>query len=442
MKIALIMPYGAIHRHSGIFGKALRYAPLTLTTLAGYVPNELNAEISLYDEGVAAVDFERIDADIVGITCITGTSYRAYAIADRLRAKGMTVVLGGVHPTLLPDEAAKHADAVVTGLAEESWPQLLTDFRAGALKTRYTQSPTLKLDNLPLPRRDLLDRSKYVLINSLQATRGCPFKCKFCVVPVTSNGYLSRPIPEVIAEIEQFEGRHFLFIDVSPIDNPVYIKALYRELAPLKKRWGGLATVRIVEDLELLDLAVKAGCGGLLIGLESVSQESLNLVAKGFNKVSDFMEMCHILHDNGIAINGCFVLGLDGDDESVFERTVDFALKAHIDLPRFAVYTPFPGTSAFKELHDQGRILTYDWSLYDVEHVVFRPKLMSPERLQEGLHWTWEQTYKMSSIAKRLAGSRLALPFSIPANLAYRHLARYLPNFDASTLVNAVGDGL
>lgn len=443
MKIALIMPYGAIHRYTGMFGKALRYAPLTLTTLAAYVPEDLQARIALYDEGVQKVDFQSIEADIVGITCITGTAYRAYAIADMLRAKGMTVVFGGVHSSLAPDEVAQHADSVVTGFAEESWPQLLRDFQHGMLKKRYCQSPTLKLENLPIARRDLLDKSKYITINSVQATYGCPYKCKFCVVPVTSkNGYMARPVREVVDEIEQLHGKYFLFIDVSPIDYPEYIKKLYRELAPLKKIWGGLATTRIVKDKELLNLAVKAGCSGLLIGLESVSQESLNKVSKGFNKTSEFLEMCNILHANGIALNGCFVLGLEGDDESIFERTIEFVLKANIDLPRFSVYTPFPGTRAYSELKAEDRLLTEDWSLYDVEHVVYRPKLMSPERLEEGLHWTWDQAYKISSIAKRMAGSRLVLQFNIPANLAYRHYAKNLPQFDARTLLQAVTKGV
>lgn len=434
MKIVLVMPHGDLHRKGGIFGRSLRYAPLTLTTLAAEVPAELNAEIQLIDEGVEDLHVDAIEADLVGITCITGTSHRAYEIADALRRRGVPVVLGGVHPTLVPDEAQQHADAVVTGYAEESWPRLLRDFAAGRMAKRYVQSPEFRLASVPEPRRDLLDASKYVTMNTVQAVRGCPWRCNFCVVPVAWPMYVHRPIPEVIAEIEKLEGREFLFLDLSPIEDPVYIKQLYRELAPLKKRWGGLATMQITRDDEMLDLASRSGCRGLLLGIESVSPDAIRRMGKKkLNEPVDYIEGIRKLHDHGIAINGCFVLGMDGDDESVFERTVEFVDRAAIDLPRFSVATPFPNTSLYHRLKAEGRLLHEDWRYYDVQHVVFRPELMSPERLEEGLHWTWEQAYRLPSIVRRLATSRAAMsPLMarlLPANLAYRFFARFLPEF-------------
>lgn len=436
MKITLIMPHGVVHRKSGIFGRALRYAPLTLTTLAALVPKELNCKIDILDEGVEDFDLDRIDSDLVGITTITGTAYRVYAMANQLRARGITVVLGGVHPTLVPDEAQRFADAIVTGFAEYTWPQLLRDFANGKLQPRYCQGHDFTFVNMPEPRRDLLKRNAYITLNTVQATRGCPWRCNFCVVPVTWPGYYHRPIPEVIAEIERLEGKNFLFLDLSPIENPFYIKQLYRELIPLKKQWGGLATMAIARDDEMLHLASQSGCRGLLLGIESVSEDTIKRMGKkGLNSPKQYLEEIKKLHDHGIAINGCFVLGLDGDGKEVFERTVEFVDRAAIDLPRFSIATPFPNTTLYHQLKKEGRLIHECWTLYDTQHVVFRPERMSAEDLQEGLLWTWKQAYRLPSVIRRIVYSgaswkSLIVPStSISTNLAYRFLAKYLPEF-------------
>jgi radical SAM superfamily enzyme YgiQ (UPF0313 family) len=427
VKIQLLSPAGEIHRnHTGIFKTSLRYAPLTLTTLAALVPPELGAEVAIQDEGVQPLDFD-FPPSLVGITAITGTALRAYTIADQLRARGHTVVLGGVHPTLLPDEAAQHADAVVISYAEESWPQLLRDFAAGRLQKRYFAPTGKRLGGVPIARRDLLKRRLYATVNSIEATRGCPHRCDFCAVPAAwSNIYAHRPIEEVIAELRTFEGRHALFIDLSPVEDVAYAKALYRAMIPLRYRWVGLATTRIAEDDELLDLAAKSGCRGLLIGFESISQTTLEETSKGFHHARDYKDVVKRLHDHGIGIQGCFVFGFDNDDTSVFERTVEFVDRVRIDLPRYAVITPFPGTGLFRRLEAEGRLLHKHWPLYDVEHVVFQPRQMSPERLQEGLEWSWKQSYSWKSICTRVAGSRCVLPLSVSLNLGYRHYAHHL----------------
>ena len=434
MKITLLMPQSKIYRKRGIFSKALRYAPLTLTTLAALVPEELNAEIQIIDEGVEEFDIDAVDADIVGITCITANSPRVYEISRQLREWGVTVVIGGVHPTLVPDEAQPHADAIVVGYAEQSWPQLLRDFAARKLQSRYVEGPAYRFANVPEPRRDLLKKEGYITLNTVQAVRGCPYKCNFCVVPVAWPGYLHRPVREVIVEIERLKGDSFLFLDLSPIEDATYIKQLYRELIPLKKRWGGLATIRIARDRELLKLAAQSGCGGLLIGFESVSSDSIRHIKKGFNKPEHYIEAAKIIHDHGIAINGCFVFGLDGDDRSVFERTVELVNKAAIDLPRFSIVTPFPGTPLYRQLKAEGRILIDDWTYYGGQNVVFRPKNMTVEELQAGEQWAWRQVYSFPSILRRLAGSAashsgLVLKTSILANIGYTKYARMLPDY-------------
>jgi len=454
MKIQLLLPAGEIHRNTtGIFKTALRYAPLTLTTLAALVPPELNAEITLQDEGVQPLDLD-FQADIVAISAITGTALRAYSLADQLRAKGHTVIFGGVHATLLPDEAQQHADAVVVGYAEESWPEALRDFARGQLKKRYFTPTGRVLAGVPLPRRDMLPRKKYATINSIEATRGCPHKCDFCAVPAAwANTYAHRPVEEVIAELRTFEGRHALFIDLSPVEDVNYAKALYRAMIPLKIRWIGLSTTRIGEDDELLKLAAQSGCKGLLIGFESISQTTLNETKKQFHSAAKYAEVVKKLHHHGIGIQGCFVFGFDSDDTSVFERTAEFVDKVKMDLPRYAVVTPFPNTGLFRRLEGEGRLLHKNWALYDVEHVVFQPKKMSPERLQEGLEWTWKQSYSWTSMLRRIAGSRCVIPLSISLNLGYRYYAHHLhektstiyrdPVYMAEVASKAaVGDGL
>src|SRR5438552_618062 len=303
MKIQLLSPAGEIHRGgTGIFKTALRYAPLTLTTLAALVPEELDAEITIQDEGVQPLNLE-FDADVVGVTAITGTALRAYRIADDLRAKGHTVVLGGPHVTLLPEEAADHADAVVVGYAEKSWPQLLRDRARGQLQRQYFTPTGRSLAGVPVARRDLLQKKKYATVNSIEATRGCPHKCDFCAVPAAwANIYAHRPVEEVIAELRTFEGRHALFIDLSPVEDVNYAKALYRAMIPLRIRWVGLATTRIAEDAELLALAARSGCRGLLIGFESISQSTLEETRKGFHKAVNYGEVVKRLHHHGIGI--------------------------------------------------------------------------------------------------------------------------------------------
>ena len=429
MRIQLLSPAGEIHRNStGIFKRSLRYAPLTLTTLAAMVPEELGADVTIQDEGVQPLDLD-FSADIVGITAITGTAQRAYNVADQLRACGHTVVLGGVHPTLMPEEAAQHADALVTGYAEQTWPQLLRDHAAGRLQPHYYAPTGRELRGVPIARRELLKKKGYATVNSIEATRGCPHQCDFCVVPTAWRGvYAHRPVEEVVAELRAFEGRHAIFIDLSPVEDVNYAKALYRAMIPLRIRWLGLATTRLAEDAELLKLAAQSGCKGVLIGFESVDQTTLNGTRKHFHAAARYAEHVRRLHDHGIGIQGCFVFGFDDEDESVFERTVEFVDKTKIDLPRYAVATPFPGTPLYRRLEAEGRLLHRNWSLYDVEHVVFQPKGMSPERLQEGLKWSWQQSYNWTSFFRRLTGAPWSiLPLWLSTNLGYRYFAQHLP---------------
>ncbi len=430
MRIVLLSPKGPLYRHrGGIFGRALRYQPLTLTTLAALVPPDLNAEIRLVDEGIQDAD-ENLTADLVGITVITGNAARAYELADEFRARGIIVVLGGPHITLMPDEAERHADSIVVGYAEDTWPELLDDFAAGRLRKRYAQAPTLSLAGRPFPHRHLLPRHRYLTDAVFEAQRGCLHDCEFCVVPAAWGHKLyQKPVEEVAADIRQHGKRRILFVDLNLMADRAYTKKLLEALIPLNVRWHGLVTVLFAEDDELLDLAERSGCGGLLMGLESVTREGVRDCRKGFNSPDKYAAMVEKLHHHNIALNGCFVFGLDHDTTEVFLRTAKFAVETGIDLPRFAVATPFPNTALYRRLDAEGRILTRNWELYDAQHVVFRPKLMSPRELQLGVEEAWKYTYSFRSLCYRLRLSPMPLPLVLAANLTYRHYAHNLHRF-------------
>lgn len=429
-RIALISPKGPLYRHrKGIFKKSLRYQPLTLTTLAALIPADFPAELTLIDEGIADVP-DDLEADLVGITVITGTARRAYELADRFRARGITVVLGGPHVTLIPDDAKPHADAIVTGYAEDTWPELLRDFAAGELRTSYHQAPDLDLGGRPFPLRGLLPSRHFITSDVFEATRACVHNCDFCVVPTAwGRKPLQKPVEDVIADIRERGARRLIFIDLNLISHRGYAKRLFEALVPLGVDWYGLSTVLLADDDELLDLAARSGCRGLLMGLESISNANLHQSGKGFNSPEKYAHVVKRLHEHGIALQGCFVFGLDDDDPDVFLRTAEFAVEAKVDLPRFAVVTPFPNTPLYLRLVSEGRLLTHDWELYDGQHVVFQPKRMSVQQLQEGIEQAWKHAYSVRSIARRIRHSPAPFGVRIATNLGYRFYAHNLSRF-------------
>lgn len=430
MKIALISPKGPLYRHrGGIFRKSLRYQPLTLTTLAALAPPELDIVFDLHDEGAGDIPAD-LDADLIGMTVITGSSTRAYELAKRFRDAGKTVVLGGPHVTLAPEEAQRNADAICVGYAEESWPQLLRDFAAGHMKARYDQDHDFRLTNLPFARRELFDARNYLTSAVFEATRACAHDCEFCVAPAAwGRKQFQKPVSHVVDDIRQFGKKRIIFIDLNLVSDRRYAMELFDALLPLNVHWFGLATSLIGRDRELMELMARSGCKGLLIGFESLSEQGLGSIRKGFNKPAVYRALIDDLHGLGISIQGCFVFGGDHDTSDVFDATAQFVVDAAIDLPRFAVLTPFPGTPLHHRLDAAGRILTKNWELYDGQHVVFAPARMSVEDLAEGHARTWRSTYSMGSIARRLGRSRTQLPISVMANMGYRFYAHNLETF-------------
>jgi radical SAM superfamily enzyme YgiQ (UPF0313 family) len=430
MKLVLISPKGPLYRHrGGIFKKSLRYAPLTLTTLAALVPPELEVEIRLFDEGIQDVDLD-LDADLVGMTVITGSAPRAYELAAHFRARGVPVVLGGPHVTLIPDDAQPHADAIVVGYAEDTWPQLLRDFAAGEMAPRYTQAPGLSLAGRPFPRRDLIPKGAYLTTDVFEATRGCVHSCDFCVVPAAWGVKpYQKPVEEVVADIRQHGSRKLIFIDLNLIADKAYAARLFEALVPLRVRWFGLTTTLLGRDPALLALAARSGCSGLLMGFESIVPESLKQSRKGFNSPGEYRELVESLHRHRITLMACFTFGMDHDTPDIFLKTARFAVDAHIDLPRFAIVTPFPNTGLYKRLESEGRILTRNWELYDAQHVVFQPRLMTPAELYAGHEQAWKHAYSAGSLARRFLGSRIQAPTWWLANLGYRFYAHHLHDF-------------
>jgi len=430
LRICLLSPKGPLYRHrGGIFRKSLRYSPLTLPTLAALIPPDIEHELTIFDEGIEDIPLD-IEADIIGITVITGTANRSYKLAREFRSRGKTVVLGGPHVTLVPDDAQPHADAIVTGYAEDTWPQLLRDFQAGCLRARYEQAADLSLAGRPTARRDLINASRYANTHVFEATRGCVHRCDFCVVPSAwGRKPYQKPVGEVIDEIRATGARRAIFIDLNLIADRKYAMELFEALIPLNLKWAGLSTSLLARDDELLDLCSRSGCAALLVGFESITHSGLKGIQKGFNSPELYAEWMKKFHSAGIAINGTFVFGIDDHTQDVFEETAEFVIDAGIDLPRFAILTPFPGTPLFKRLEAENRISSKNWELYDGQHVVFEPAHMTAETLQAGNMRAWQKVYSYRSIARRMRSTPVSKLLYLGANMGYRFYAHRLDQF-------------
>ena len=402
MKVLLIHPQNYLQRHAtGIYGRSLRYAPLTMPTLKALMPAEVQADVRVVDEMVADVDFAT-PADLVGITAITGTACRAYEIADRFRANGATVVLGGVHPTLRTEESLLHADAVVRGYAERTWPRLVRDFAAGRLQRVYEDPEPFDPALIVSPDRSVIHRRDYLGWCTVEMSRGCSNKCDFCISHRFHPNHVCRRIDDVIREVKALPGKVVFFLDPNLIGDREHAKAFFTELTKLRKWWVGCASLDVVEDPELLALMARSGCRGLLMGFESIRQEALVSVGKTRNIGKSYAEVVEILHSHGILVQACFVFGFDTDDTSVFEEAAEYIANARFDLPQISIYTPFPGTPLFEKFEQEGRILTRNWSLYNGQNVVFQPLHMTPAELEQGKDLVRKRAYSWQALSRRL----------------------------------------
>ncbi|NIO03818.1 MAG: radical SAM protein [Proteobacteria bacterium] len=432
MKIRLVDPASedSLLRHSRRELKNLWFAHLSLTTLAALTPQGI--DVAITDENVEPVDFEE-DVDLVGITGMTIHAQRAYKIAQAFRHRGIPVVMGGPHASALPEEAKAHVDAVVIGEAENVWKDLLGDVGRGGLKPFYRAKEFCSMKSAVHPRLDLLKQDAYMTTSCAQTSRGCPFKCDFCyVTQFFGNTYRFRPVDEVVEEVKCLKDDFIVFVDDNITGNPSYARELFTKLIPLKKQWAGQSSITIAKNDELLKLAAKSGCVSLFLGIESLSPENLWAAHKSFNKVNEYEDSLKKIHDYGIMVLAGLIFGFDHDDEGVFERTVRFCEKTKIEAPCSFILIPLPGTPFFDRMETEGRILHKDWSKYTGAEVVFRPKLMAEETLQNGFNWVCREIYSYRSIIKRLVHPQQRFFTRMATNLTFRKVARRKPKASLS----------
>ncbi len=386
-----------------IVSRFFRHTRLSLLAVAAATPPDW--EVKIVDEYVSPLDFSS-EPTCVGISFMTAGAPRAYEIAREFRRLGIPVLAGGFHPTFLPEEVLAHCDAVCVGDAEPSWPQMLRDLEHGALKRVYRSDPFASLRGLTLPRRDLIDRREYLTQNSVQTSRGCPNRCTFCsITSFYGAHYRHRPVEEVLEEIEALSGKLVIFIDDNLVADRPYALKLFSGLRQLNRHWYSQAALTIAQDPELLEAAAKSGCRGLFVGLESLSNESLHKVGKGFCLAETYLEGIEALHRAGIAVEAGIIFGFDEDGPEVFDRTLNFLKESRIELAQITVLTPLPGTAIYNQLEQEGRILTRDWSYYDFFHVVFQPNRMAPEELQAGTDEVVRRFYSTRAILERTLSS-------------------------------------
>lgn len=434
--------------------RAVWFPKLSLPTIAAYTPESW--DVDLVDEAVTDIDFDH-PCEMVGLSIMTCYAPRAYEIAGEFRKRGKTVVLGGVHPTYCPEEALRHCDAIVCGEAEDLWPELVADYEAGRMKREYRMTSFPSLENYKSPRVELLSPDAYMTRQCSFTTRGCHFDCEFCSVsPFNGKMTRRRPVQEVVKELVQVQrwvrselverisseplwqafktglrirvgiedGGIVAFVDDLHNSNRAYCRELWAALKPLKLKWGCQSTLFLADDEEMVKLAAESGCVSVFVGMESLDEDCLEETNKPFNRVQKFAQEIKMFHDYGIMVNPGIVFGFDNDDESVFERAVDFLTKNQVELAYFNVLTPLPGTALFDRYERAGRIFDRDWAKYDGKHVVFQPSRMTPDQLQEGFHWANHQFYSLPNIWYRLSGTRQRLIARWEMNREFRKLVK------------------
>ena len=391
--------------------------------LAAFVPSHWT--VLHIDEAVRPIDFE-MPADLVAITFHTPSAPHAYGMAARFRQRGILVVLGGPHVTLMPDEAQAHADVIFVGEAETHWPQFLRDVEAGRQSQRHRSTEPPTLEHAPMSRKDLFHRHDHTG-GVLFATRGCRHRCDFCTLAVMYQSRVrKRPVAAVAEEYGSFPGKVIILWDDNIASDVEYAKTLFKALTPHRKWWSSQASIHAAQDDEFLELAARSGCKQLFLGLESISQASVNEVHKGFNRVADYARAIERIHSHGIAVQAGIVFGFDNDTQAIFSETLDFLEAAGVQNATFNILTPFPGTRLHQRLEAEGRILTRDWSKYNGRaDVVFRPRHMSPEELLAGYRYANRRFYSWTSVCRRLSRSPVELYWTLPLNVAYAFALRW-----------------
>lgn len=398
MRVKMILP--ALTEAKSPFFRPVKYAlfpPLGLATLAAYL--DPDDEVTIEDEHVETVNLDD-EPQLVVIQVYITSAYRAYQLADHYRQRGAYVVLGGLHVTSLPQEAARHADTIFVGPGEDTWPRFLEDFRRGAPAGCY-QSQTRTLTGLPPIRRDLIKRRLYLVPNSIVVSRGCPHRCDFCYKEAFFAGgksFYTQSVDAALAEILRLPGRHLYFLDDHLFGNVPFASALFEGMRGMGRLWQAAATVQSILRPHLLEKAVAAGLRSLFVGFETLNPHNLRTQQKYQNLNRNYDQAIRRLHDSGVMVNGSFVFGMDEDDEDVFARTVDWAVGQGIETATFHILTPYPGTALYQRMVQQKRLRHSNWDLYDTRHVVFEPRRLTPQALEDGYWRAYRDFYRWKNI--------------------------------------------
>jgi radical SAM superfamily enzyme YgiQ (UPF0313 family) len=397
MKMLLVEPTNI---HAGLRSK-FRVPPLALGVLASLTPSDW--EVKIVQEPQDNIDFNE-DVDLIGITAATNTVTRGYQIADEFRKRGKKVIMGGIHPTAMPEESLHHCDCVCIGEAEHIWKTMLSDFKEGKLRKTYKQKMHTDFDSYVPPDRSrmVFKRSLFFNVATVETSRGCPYNCDFCSVGLMHGRKIRhRPLKPLLEEIEGLNTKALFFVDNNIICNPDYSKKLFTEMIPLKKKWAAQATISMVKNRELMKLAKASGCFGLLVGIESVVEKGFTQYSKSVKDLEELREALHILKDHGIAVLGTMVFGNDFDTHDTIRRSLDNLLTLDLVTASLGILIPYPGTKIARVFNQENRILTNDWSLYDINHLVFKPKEFDYTEFLLEMQNLRRQYFSAANIARR-----------------------------------------
>ncbi|SRR5579871_1129023 len=434
----LINPFYPKDAHAS-FGKHVLTPTLALTSFAATTPPHWRVEY--WDENLL---HGRPPCNpmpqVIGITVHLTFAHRAYELADWYRARGAKVILGGLHVLSCPEECALHADALALGDGVQLWPRILRDLENGALQPRYVATYENDYRDDPPPRRAILPRRSFLTTTSLIATSGCHNRCGFCYL--STDGlrmpYRMRAPQQIVEEFQADDQSYAVFIDNNLGSRRDYLHALCKALRPLKKIWSAAVTIDVTDDPSLIRNMALAGCTGVFIGFESLSDDNLADSQKKTPKTSDYARRVRLLRDYGIQVNGSFVLGFDHDRKDVFARTAEWIEDNRLECATFHILTPYPATPLFRQMEAQGRILHRNWSLYDTGHAVFRPKHMTPEELEHGYAWIYQRLFSHASIWRRRPEQWQAVPLYLAMSYLYKRSNRFWHLLIKHDLVNPV----
>lgn len=426
VKILLIAPTKDTDLSRNI-DRTIRFPMISLLYIAALTPEK--HDVKIIEEEDQLTDFNT-DCDLVGITCMTGTSTRAYKIADEFRKRGKKVALGGIHPTVLPEEASHHCDSVMIGEAEPVWTKMLEDAERDSMKTYYHGGIAENLDDYPLPRRELSAGSSVLGLQPIVTSRGCPYSCDFCSVWKFYGKKIRHvDVNRVVMDIGNSGTSRFMFLDDNIVGDQVYAKKLFEALKELKIQWVGQASISFIRNSDLLKLAADSGCKGLFFGLESVSEQKMKRLNKGMKSQKETLDAIYRIMDHGIIFHASIVFGFDDDDKSVFDETLEFMYKSRIPSATFNILTPYPGTETYRFLKQQNRLITEDWQYYDHCTPTFIPKNMTMSELYSGYEYVKENFFSLKSTLQRFpANWRNPLIFTL-ANAGLKKEFKYEKDF-------------